>query len=177
MTAWDFVLSIFADARATEPYQEDISIAEHMLQTAAAAQANGSPPHLVVAALLHDVGHCIPHPALDEHGNRYHARLGAEILAPYLPESVTEPVRLHVPAKRYLVATDPTYATTLSGASAYTLDLQGGPFTVEECQRFESEPFHLDALALRRCDEAGKAVGREVARLDHYENLMAKVAR
>jgi predicted HD phosphohydrolase len=177
MTAWEFVLSVFADPLAAEPYQEDITITEHMLQTAAAAEADGTQPSLVIAALLHDIGHCIPHPDLDEHGNRYHARLGAEVLAPYFSDAMTELVRLHVPAKRYLVATDPNYVAELSPASVFTLELQGGPFTVEERQRFEAEPFHLDALAVRRWDEAGKVVDREVPRLEHYQHLVAEVAR
>lgn len=177
MSAWDFVVALFADRRAAEPYQEDVTIAEHMLQTAALAESAGAQPSLVVAALLHDVGHCIPHPDLDEHGNRNHAPLGAEILAPHFPDAVTEPVRLHVPAKRYLVAIDESYEATLSSASKHTLALQGGPFTIEECRRFEAEQFHLVALALRRWDEGGKALGRQVAPVEHYRATVADVAR
>ena len=42
---------------------------------------------------------------------------------------VTECVRLHVAAKRYLCATDPTYFGKLSPASVHTLSLQGGPMS------------------------------------------------
>ena len=79
---------------------EAVTIAAHQLQAAARARAAGAPDALVAAALLHDVGHL-----LDGATDQGHGDDGARWLGQWFGEDVTEPVRLHVAAKRYLVAT------------------------------------------------------------------------
>jgi predicted HD phosphohydrolase len=72
------------------------------------------------------------------------------------PEAVFEPIALHVEAKRYLIATDSSYSEKLSSDSIRSLALQGGPLSIEECQKFLSKPFAQDAIALRRWDDQAK---------------------
>ena len=81
---------------------------------------------------------------------------GARWLSQWLGEAVTEPVRLHVPAKRYLCATDAKYLALLSAESVRTLALQGGPMTPGEVTGFEALPFSRDAVAVRRWDDQAK---------------------
>lgn len=131
----------------------------HAVQSGALARARGLPPSLVVACLLHDIGHMVhdlgEHPAAAGIDDR-HEDLGADWLAPYFPPAVTEPVRLHVAAKRYLCATERRYVDALSPDSIESLALQGGPLSTDEVRRFEELLFWQDAVTLRRIDELAK---------------------
>ena len=113
--------------------------------------------------------------ALADERDAHHDAAGARWLSRWFGPDVTEPVRLHVAAKRYLVATQPGYAAKLSEASVHTLRLQGGPMSVDEASEFEGLPYALDAVALRRLDEAAKDRSREVPGFDAYRDLLARV--
>lgn len=156
---------------------EPVTVADHMLQCAALAQAQGAPEPLVAAALLHDVGHLTgaggeytPHDTAD----RRHEAAGAERLLGF-PAVVVESVRLHVAAKRYLCAVDPGYHGRLTEASRHSLILQGGPMDAEARAAFEANAFHREALQLRRWDDGGKTAGRPVAAFDLYRPLLRRV--
>ena len=88
---------------------------------------------------------------------------------------MTEPVRLHVAAKRYLVATEPDYSAKLSAASVHTLRLQGGPMSVTEMREFEGLPYAGDAVTLRRLDEAAKDASRDAPGFDTYRDVLVRV--
>ncbi|MFZ3035090.1 MAG: phytanoyl-CoA dioxygenase family protein [Parvibaculum sp.] len=138
---------------------ENISQLQHALQSAMLAEACGEAPTLILAALLHDVGHMIhklgENPAGEGIDDR-HEIIGAKWLAKRLPDAVSEPVRLHVEAKRYLCATDLTYFDRLAPDSILSLKLQGGPMTAEEAAAFIIKPFAADAVRLRMLDEEAK---------------------
>jgi len=175
----DEIADLFADAGRRAYLGEPVSIAEHMLQTAAAAQHDGSTAQLVVAALLHDIGHLLHGTADDaaEHGvDTAHEEVGERWLARSFPESVTAPIRLHVAAKRYLCATS-DYLTILSPASVQSLMLQGGPMTPDEVVAFESLPHSSDAVEVRRWDDRGKVAGRVVPPFDDYRPLLEVQSR
>jgi gamma-butyrobetaine dioxygenase len=156
---------------------EAVSIAEHMLQVAARGQEAGAPAALVAAALLHDIGYLVGDPA-SRPGDAAtgHAERGAAWLRGWLPPAVTEPVRLHVEAKRYLCATEPSYAGMLSAESARTLAAQGGPMSPGQARAFEALPFGPDAVRLRRWDEGGKAVGGRAATFPAYRGLLGSLS-
>jgi gamma-butyrobetaine dioxygenase len=159
---------------------EDVTQAQHMLQAAALAESDGASPELVVAALLHDVGHVTgPLTGADLMGgtDNRHSHVAADWLARWFGPAVTEPIRLHVAAKRYLCAVDPAYADLLSPASTYTLEVQGGPMSAEEVAAFEAEPYAPDAVRLRRWDDGAKDASRSVPGFDHYESTLALLAR
>ena len=90
---------------------------------------------------------------------------------------MTEPVRLHVAAKRYLVTTEPNYAARLSAASVHTLRLQGGPMSTHQTAEFASLPHAAGAIALRRFDEAAKDAAISAPPLVTHHDLLARVLR
>ncbi len=94
-----------------------------------------------------------------------------------LPPDVAEPVRLHVPAKRYLCAVDPLYFAQLSPASVHTLKLQGGPMSAAEVVRFEQKPHYREAVRVRHWDDQGKVAGLATPGLHDYAALIDALAR
>jgi phosphonate degradation associated HDIG domain protein len=150
---------------------EAVSQVEHALQSAHLAEAEGATDALVVAALLHDVGHLISghdEDAADQCIDDRHEVAGAAWLSCRFGSGVVEPIRLHVAAKRYLCVVEPDYFLGLSPASRRSLELQGGPFRAEERAAFEANPHHRAAVRLRRWDDAAKVPGLAVPGLDHY---------
>lgn len=169
-TIVDEIIELFV-TRGSEPYGEDVSVAEHALQCAALAVRDGADDTLVVAALLHDIGHLIEEPD-DGFGVHRHDVGGAAFLARHFPEAVVAPVRMHVAAKRYRVAIDPDYAARLSPASTHTLRHQGGPMSADEVAAFRNEPHLEAALRVREWDDRGKIDGLTVAPIDAYRDRM-----
>jgi [1-hydroxy-2-(trimethylamino)ethyl]phosphonate dioxygenase len=167
MTAIDEVLDLFEQRGGEAYFGEDVSILEHSLQTARLAEQAGAEPHLIVAALLHDIGHLLhqmPEDIAARGVDARHEAIGEEWLRSRFGLDVSEPVRLHVDAKRYLCSIDPAYLAQLSLSSVQSLGLQGGPFTAQEAREFERNPHFRDAIALRRWDDAAKSPNLELAR-------------
>ncbi len=156
-------------------YGEDVTQMEHILQCGHLARTDGAPDPLIAAALLHDIGQFIDdagNAAEDKGIDARHEVTGADYLAPYFPEAVTGPVRLHVEAKRYLCATENGYFETLSPASRLSLRLQGGPHGAAEMDRFLALPAARDAIRLRRYDDMGKRRDWAVPDLESYRPLL-----
>ncbi len=176
----DEVMAIFAAKGKSAYYGEDVSQLEHALQAACCAQRDQASSSLVVAALVHDIGHLledIPEDTADLGIDAKHEEIGQDWLARRFGKEVSEPVYLHVSAKRYLCATDPTYLEKLSAASLQSLALQGGPMTPAEVSAFESNEFYKDAVALRRWDDAAKIPGLPTPPLSDYRTLLDGAAR
>ena len=174
-SVFEEIAALFAD-QGGETYGEGVTIAEHSLQTAALAAGEGAGETLCVAALLHDVGHFLEERD-DRFGHHKHDRTGGDWLAQRFPADISEPVRLHVAAKRYLCATEAEYFALLSQASVHSLSKQGGPMTPEEAAAFAARPFAADALRLRRWDDRGKVAGIEVPPFESYREAIARLAR
>jgi predicted HD phosphohydrolase len=133
---------------------------DHALQSAAQALADDADDELVLAAVLHDLAHS---PLLGEGWALHHERVAQDWLTPRFGERVGWLAGAHVAAKRYLVATDPDYATSLSDVSVDSLHHQGGAHVD---QAFVDHPWWPDALRLRRYDDAAKdprGVGASIA--------------
>ena len=150
MTGIEAIAELFAGPGARDYLGEAVTIGEHMRQAGALAEAAGAAAPLVAAALLHDVGH------LRNETDARHGAGGAQWLSRWFGPAVTEPVRLHVAAKRYLCATEPGYFGLLSPESVRTLALQGGPMTPAQVTAFEALPYACDAVAVRRWDDEAK---------------------
>jgi [1-hydroxy-2-(trimethylamino)ethyl]phosphonate dioxygenase len=173
------ILAIYGARGAGAYFGERVSVSEHMLQAAWFAQNEAAPSPLVLAALLHDIGHLlaqVPEDIADWTSDAQHELIGAEWLAQRFGPGISEPVRLHVPAKRYLCATDARYFARLSEASVHTLKLQGGPMSAPEVAHFESERYFRDAVRVRRWDDQGKVAGLRTPPLEDYLELVEQNA-
>jgi phosphonate degradation associated HDIG domain protein len=176
----DEILAIYQARGAGAYFGERVSMTEHGLQAAHFARLQSAPEALVVAALLHDIGHlleAVPEALEEWTSDAHHEVTGARWLAQRFPPAVAEPVRLHVPAKRYLCATESPYFAQLSSASVHTLKLQGGPMSASEVRQFEAEPFNKDAVRVRRWDDQGKVAGLKTSDLESYRPLIERLAR
>ncbi len=177
MTAVEIIAELFAGPGAGAYLGEPVTIGAHMRQAGAlaeaamngAGEAGGRP--LVAAALLHDVGH------LRQETDARHGEAGARWLGQWFGEAVTEPVRLHVAAKRYLCAVEPGYFGLLSAESVRTLSLQGGPMTAGEAVAFEALPYARCAVAVRRWDDQAKDPAVTPPSFAHFAGLLGALVR
>jgi len=174
-TVVDFIFDLFSRRGAQAYMGEPISMAQHMEQSAACAVAEGASDDLVIAALLHDIGHFVgdfPIDSLENGIDNLHEEAGAKFLEAFYPASVTEPIRLHVAAKKYLCAVDEQYFACLSAASVQSLQVQGGPMTQAEIETFESSPYHQSAVQVRRYDDDGKVAGLDIKPVQAYRDKL-----
>lgn len=173
-----------ASARVYEPGAEVVSQLDHALQCADLAEGAGADEALVLASLLHDAGRFAADPALvadkarsaapPAAGARGHHDVGADLIAPWVPERAAWCVRMHADAKRYLCATDAGYHALLSPASQRTLVMQGGVMTSAEEAAFAAHRWVADAVALRRWDDQAKVPGKRVTPLAEREALIRR---
>lgn len=171
-------ISALYAARGHQHYGENVTELQHALQCAQLAQQAGEAPALVAACLLHDFGHLLHElgEEIADHGiDAGHEIIGAEALAPFFPLAVTQPIRLHVMAKRFLCYRQPTYAAALSAASQQSLALQGGPLSSAEAEEFIQTPFYAEAVRLRHYDEAAKVAGMAMPAFATYEPLLTNL--
>ena len=179
----DEVAAAIADLyerRGASNYDEAVTQLAHALQCGNLAMESGAGPETIVAAFLHDIGHLL----VDEHDRNgdflardlHHEDVGARFLSNWFGPAVTEPIRLHVPAKRYLCATDPSYHDGLSDASVRSLVVQGGPMSGSEVSEFETLDGFDTAVDLRRWDDDAKVSEAAVPSLDSFRMLIESVA-
>jgi len=151
---------------------DPIPILPHSLQCAARlSEVAPDDDELVVAGLVHDIGHRLQPGRPVEHGT-----VAADAVRDLLGERVATLVELHVPAKRYLVTVDPEHRDALSDGSTVSLARQGGALSSEEKATLDANPYLHDALALRRCDERAKVVGLDVGNLEQWRPVLERVA-
>jgi gamma-butyrobetaine dioxygenase len=183
MTAADPVgqiADLVASEGASEYLGELVTQAEHMLQAAHLAEKEGADGALIAAALLHDVGHftgAVSGHQLMAGTDNLHSQAGADWARSGFGPEVTEPVRLHVAAKRYLCAIEPGYAKTLSAASVYTLGVQGGPMSGDEIDEFAASPYAQEDCRLRRWDDAAKDPGSSAPPFEHFRPLLSRLVK
>jgi gamma-butyrobetaine dioxygenase len=171
MTAIGIIAELFSGPGGQAYLGEPVTIGVHMRQAGALAEAAAAAAPLVAAALLHDIGH------LRQETDTRHGEAGARWLGQWFGEAVTEPVRLHVPAKRYLCATEPGYFGLLSAESVRTLSLQGGPMTAGEAAAFAALPHAVDAVAVRRWDDEAKDPAVTPPEFAHFSALLGALVR
>ncbi len=180
---------------------EPVSQIEHSLQCAHLAANSGADAMIIAAALLHDIGQIIPACEAGKHmggekvqsmqqnssspkdsrssdsvGRVSHETLGARyLLALGFPPKVAELVEAHVPAKRYLCATEQGYYDALSDASKESLTFQGGPMGPEEVRKWREDKWATEKANLRRWDDGAKVVELDVPGLESYRSALEQV--
>jgi phosphonate degradation associated HDIG domain protein len=160
-------------------YGEFVTQRQHALQCAMLASQEGSSSALIAASLLHDIGHMLDHSIGSKNPGEdlVHEVTGADFLAQWFPKEVTEPVRLHVVAKRFLTGNDIEYYNTLSPASKHSLDLQGGPMSADAQRQFLNVPFAKEAIQLRRWDDQAKETDLDLSlQLSDFRELLESLA-
>ncbi|MGI9389172.1 MAG: (R)-1-hydroxy-2-trimethylaminoethylphosphonate oxygenase [Boseongicola sp.] len=173
-----FLADIFERRGGEEYLGEPVTMAEHMLQGATLAEEAGLPEEVIVATLLHDIGHFTSEFGsftMDDTEDRFHEEAGARVLEQFFPDIVTDCVRHHVAAKRYLCATKPDYFARLSEASVHSLSLQGGPMSKDEVQAFEANPNLAEIVQVRHLDDAGKRDDMQTPGFEHFAPLVQRV--
>ena len=174
MNPTDQIRDLFSE-RGHLAYGEGVSELQHALQAASLAQKDNAPNSLIVAALLHDIGHLLHGLSEDvaEQGiDGHHECIGEKWLEKYFGPEISQPVRLHVAAKRYQCTVNPDYLAHLSPASAKSFILQGGKMSEAETRAFEKNPFFKNALQLRTWDDNAKDPEMETPLLEHYLPLV-----
>lgn len=148
---------------------------QHALQCAMLAERSGEPATMIVAALVHDIGHMLHdlgEDFVDVGIDDRHEQVGLIFLSKAFGPEVTAPVALHVDAKRYLCAAEPDYFQKLSDDSVKTLKLQGGPMNEEEMQTFRENQYWKEALRLRRYDDQGKSPFSVTPEPEHFRSSL-----
>ena len=178
MSSAEEIIELLGSRGGSQYGGEAVTQIEHALQAAALAEREQAPATLIVAALLHDVGHLLhnlPDHAPDDGIDDRHETSAGHYLRKLFPPSVTEPVRLHVAAKRYLCAVESEYLNLLSQPSLVSLRLQGGPMSAAEVNEFEQLPFWQDAVRLRKWDDEAKDPSFVTPPLSHFAKYVREV--
>jgi phosphonate degradation associated HDIG domain protein len=172
------VFALLRQSGGDQYFGESVTKLEHSVQCAWHARKAGADEELVLAALLHDIGHLldiegtIRDPAVgvvnhDETGARWLVQRG---FSPRLAALVGG----HVGAKRYLTATSAAYHSRLSQASRQTLALQGGPMDEADVRKFAAQPYVADMLRLRSWDEMAKDPNWTGPDLGSYREMLLR---
>ncbi len=167
----DDIHSLLEDAGAEQYGNEYVSQLAHACQCALLAEQNDADDALITAALLHDIGHVVDkrfQQGLERDIDRRHEIIGMAYLAKIFSPNVTEPIRLHVDAKRYLCFANKGYFDTLSAASVRSLELQGGIYSPTDAATFVATPFAQDAINIRKWDDLAKVPDLATPSLDHF---------
>lgn len=157
---------------------EQVTQLQHALQCATLAVEADAADALVTAALLHDYGHLLSEDdaaAAAKGVDMVHEEIGANYLNQWFGAAVIQPIRFHVPAKRYLCAVDPAYFNGLSAASVQSLAVQGGPFNMVQADLFISQPHAGAAVQLRLWDDHAKDPDAAALPLETFRPRVEKV--
>ena len=173
-----FLEDIFERRGGEEYLGEPVTMAQHMLQGATLAEQNGQDEVIIVSALLHDIGHFTSEFGtfrMNDTEDRFHEAAGAVVLQDFFPSLVTDCVRYHVAAKRYLCATRPAYFNQLSQASIHSLNLQGGAMNEAEVAEFEKNPNLREIVEVRYLDDAGKHADMHTPAFAHFAPMVQRI--
>ena len=169
------IINLYKKYGDSEYFGESVSKTTHMIQAAVSAEKNNEPDYLVLACLLHDIGHFLDTDNMNGLGVIEHGKVGADYLRNLgMNEKICCLIENHVLAKKYLVSKNQYYYDKLSDASKKTLEYQGGKMSNIEMELFEKDPYFQDSLKVRLYDDIGKEIGMEIPKLDSYYELIEK---
>ena len=170
------ILEIFEQNGNKNYGVEPVTQLQHALQGATLAQKEGADDQLIVAALLHDIGHIMFEEdmpdSVDENLHDLHEEKAYHWVLEHFGARVADPVRLHVEAKRYLCTVEKEYVNQLSETSHKSFLDQGGLMTGDEKLAFESEPHFEEAIRLRRWDDLAKDPEMETQPIEQFVTII-----
>lgn len=175
MLSIEAIAHILAQAGTASYGGEAVSQLEHALQCAALAEAADQSKEMITACLLHDLGHLVrdlTENSIEGIDYRHEVR-AMPLLRQLFSQGVTEPIRLHVQAKRYLCFADQNYWAALSDVSKQSLELQGGIFSEAAAAKFIAQSYAKDAVQLRIWDDQAKVINLPTPDLKHFTQIMA----
>ncbi|MCJ8279274.1 MAG: HD domain-containing protein [Rivularia sp. ALOHA_DT_140] len=169
------IINLYTEQGSQMYGSEAVTQLEHALQCATLAEEACQSKEIITACLLHDLGHLI-HDFGDKASiqgiNDLHEYRALAILQKLFEPAVTEPIRLHVAAKRYLCAVSIGYWEKLSEESKRSLELQGGVFSLETASGFIRQPYAKYAVQLRMYDDQAKVADKLTPSLTHFKQYM-----
>lgn len=168
--------NMFSDAKKAEYIGEPVSQTTHALQCAYFATKSQHSSDVIIASLLHDIGHLANHKQyeMDNLGVLYHEWIGAKLAFDLgFSAKIALLIGHHVDAKRYLAAKKKDYGARLSSASEKTLSFQGGVMSEREMHDFSIHPCFKEILQVRINDEKAKEVSLDVPGLSSYHELLS----
>lgn len=176
----DVLIHAFIWRGHTRYHEKQVNLAKHMLQAADIAQHHGESQNVVVAALLHDIGHLLFSNHSDTDGvftdtDPRHEVFGVKYLRDWFPCVVTDYIRYHVASKRYLCAIEPTYLWALTVPCQLSLTKQGGPMFASEARQFEQLQNFEAIVSVRRYDDQAIAPNRFSPGIHHYIDMLRNV--
>jgi len=153
---------------------EDLTQKQHAVQAALLAEDYCEENNilikkdLVLAALLHDIGHLLLYEdekieKMGDLGILHHEKQGAVYLKNLgYSDLVCKLVESHVKTKRYMISCDKNYYNNLSDASKKTFNYQGGIMKLYEILNFEKNPLFKYFLKIREWDDMAKMTNPEL---------------
>ncbi len=178
LMAVEEIMNLLQSGENKDYIGENISQLEHALQCAQLAKNANADEEIIIASLLHDIGHSVTLNGaltMNGYGALHHEIIGANyVLEKNFSTKVGELIKGHVCAKRYLTYSDSKYYATLLDASKETLKMQGGPMTAQEAQEFKQDPLFEQKLIMRFWDEQAKQIGWVVTPLESYKELLLR---
>ena len=177
----DLIFSYYKKYGNKDYIGENVSQLQHAIQSGEVAKLNNSDTNMILAAFLHDIGHLIGfenEETMGGYGVKDHETIGADFLGKLgFSKEITDPIRYHVMAKRYLISKDKSYSNKLSDASKQTFFYQGGILSDEEITEFEKKEYFNRIIQLRKIDDNAKNVKLKDNRYDYYYNLCLSKVR
>lgn len=174
----DEVMSLLKDTGGEQYFGEAVTKLQHAEQCAWHARQSGADEEMILASLLHDIGHVLETSETirsEQFGVVNHDEIGEKwLLERGFSERLARLVGSHVDAKRYLTATNSAYMRRLSPASQETLRLQGGPMDPAAAEAFSHEPGLNDMLRLRAWDEMAKDPQGKCPPLESYREMLVR---
>ena len=175
-TKIDNLINLFNTKGEENYFGENVSKKEHMIQCAVSAQEHMESEKVILACLLHDIGHLLEDDNMNGLGVVDHGNIGRIYLENMgLDKKICKLVGMHINAKKYLVSVDKSYYDKLSDASKKTLEYQGGKMNEDEINKFEKDLDMLDILSVRYHDDKGKKI--DVKNLPELETFIPLIEK
>lgn len=157
-------------------YGDNLTKTQHMLQCATLAKKNEENDEIILACLLHDVGHFLEEDDMDGYGVKDNGKIGAKYLKELgFNKNICKLVEKHTDAKRYLVTKKlNNYYDKLSEVSKKTFEYQGGKMSSEELKKMDRNNRLMDIIKVRQYGDRAKNPNKGPYKIETFVPLLEK---